>query len=69
MAAVSILHAFSMCFVLSNVEIGVTSDGKTVVCHHPSVEFPYELSQVRTITVYTVICCNHEVNADVTRLS
>ncbi|XP_012679910.1 39S ribosomal protein L42, mitochondrial [Clupea harengus] len=29
----------------SNVEIGVTSDGKTVVCYHPSVEFPYELSQ------------------------
>ncbi|XP_062374172.1 39S ribosomal protein L42, mitochondrial [Sardina pilchardus] len=30
---------------LSNVEIGVTSDGKTVVCYHPAVEFPYELSQ------------------------
>ncbi|KAL2102965.1 hypothetical protein ACEWY4_002133 [Coilia grayii] len=29
----------------SPVEIGVTSDGKTVVCYHPSVEFPYELSQ------------------------
>ncbi|XP_041933907.1 39S ribosomal protein L42, mitochondrial [Alosa sapidissima] len=29
----------------SNVEIGVTSDGKTVVCYHPAVEFPYELSQ------------------------
>ncbi|KAL4658467.1 39S ribosomal protein L42, mitochondrial [Arapaima gigas] len=27
------------------VEIGLTSDGKTVVCYHPSVEFPYELSQ------------------------
>ncbi|XP_063072944.1 39S ribosomal protein L42, mitochondrial [Engraulis encrasicolus] len=28
-----------------NVEIGVTSDGKTVVCYHPAAEFPYELSQ------------------------
>ncbi|XP_061085227.1 39S ribosomal protein L42, mitochondrial [Conger conger] len=27
------------------VEIGLTSDGKTVVCHHPSVEVPYELTQ------------------------
>lgn len=45
----------SPCVVPSNVEIGVTSDGKTVVCYHPSVEFPYELSQVRTITLgYTL---------------
>ncbi|KAM6895765.1 large ribosomal subunit protein mL42, partial [Xenentodon cancila] len=27
------------------VEIGVTSDGKTIVCHHPSVDIPYELTQ------------------------
>ncbi|XP_018606805.1 large ribosomal subunit protein mL42 [Scleropages formosus] len=27
------------------VEIGLTSDGKTVVCYHPSVDFPYDLSQ------------------------
>lgn len=31
----------------SNVEIGVTSDGKTIVCHHPTVDIPYELTQVR----------------------
>lgn len=31
----------------SNVEIGVTSDGKTVVCYHPTVDIPYELTQVR----------------------
>ncbi|XP_071382290.1 large ribosomal subunit protein mL42 [Centroberyx affinis] len=29
----------------SNVEIGVTSDGKTIVCYHPSVDVPYELTQ------------------------
>uniref|UniRef100_UPI0037E95E5C large ribosomal subunit protein mL42 n=1 Tax=Semicossyphus pulcher TaxID=241346 RepID=UPI0037E95E5C len=28
-----------------NVEIGVTSDGKTVVCYHPAVDIPYELTQ------------------------
>ncbi|XP_030642241.1 large ribosomal subunit protein mL42 [Chanos chanos] len=28
-----------------NVEIGVTSDGKTVVCYHPTVDVPYELTQ------------------------
>ncbi|XP_023664731.1 large ribosomal subunit protein mL42 [Paramormyrops kingsleyae] len=27
------------------VEIGLTPDGKTIVCYHPAVEFPYELSQ------------------------
>ncbi|KAM4615152.1 large ribosomal subunit protein mL42 [Polymixia lowei] len=27
------------------VEIGVTSDGKTIVCYHPSVDIPYELTQ------------------------
>ncbi|KAM3587411.1 uncharacterized protein V6R79_004655 [Siganus canaliculatus] len=29
----------------SNVEIGVTSDGKTIVCHHPAADIPYELTQ------------------------
>ncbi|XP_055045947.2 large ribosomal subunit protein mL42 [Misgurnus anguillicaudatus] len=29
----------------SNVEIGVTSDGKTIVCFHPSVDVPYEHTQ------------------------
>ncbi|XP_076578610.1 large ribosomal subunit protein mL42 [Chaetodon auriga] len=29
----------------SNVEIGVTSDGKTIVCYHPTVDIPYELTQ------------------------
>ncbi|XP_075886341.1 large ribosomal subunit protein mL42 [Nelusetta ayraudi] len=29
----------------SNVDIGVTSDGKTIVCHHPTVDIPYELTQ------------------------
>ncbi|XP_060101169.1 large ribosomal subunit protein mL42 [Heteronotia binoei] len=24
------------------VELGVTSDGKTIVCYHPSVDIPYE---------------------------
>ncbi|XP_023146022.2 39S ribosomal protein L42, mitochondrial [Amphiprion ocellaris] len=28
-----------------NVEIGVTSDGKTIVCFHPTVDIPYELTQ------------------------
>ncbi|KAM9327652.1 large ribosomal subunit protein mL42 [Pholidichthys leucotaenia] len=28
-----------------DVEIGVTSDGKTIVCYHPSVDIPYELTQ------------------------
>ncbi|XP_030004483.1 large ribosomal subunit protein mL42 [Sphaeramia orbicularis] len=27
------------------VEIGVTSDAKTVVCYHPTVDIPYELTQ------------------------
>ncbi|KAJ8245404.1 hypothetical protein GJAV_G00270380 [Gymnothorax javanicus] len=27
------------------VEIGVTSDGKTVVCYHPPIDVPYELTQ------------------------
>lgn len=30
----------------SNVEIGLTSDGKTVVCYHPAVDIPYEFTQV-----------------------
>ncbi|XP_054480856.1 39S ribosomal protein L42, mitochondrial [Anoplopoma fimbria] len=28
-----------------NVEIGVTSDGRTIVCYHPTVDVPYELTQ------------------------
>ncbi|TKS90880.1 39S ribosomal protein L42, mitochondrial [Collichthys lucidus] len=28
-----------------NVEIGVTSDGKTIVCYHPAADIPYELTQ------------------------
>ncbi|XP_020494462.2 39S ribosomal protein L42, mitochondrial [Labrus bergylta] len=28
-----------------NVELGVTSDGKTIVCYHPPVDIPYELTQ------------------------
>ncbi|XP_054609215.1 39S ribosomal protein L42, mitochondrial [Dunckerocampus dactyliophorus] len=28
----------------SDVEIGLTSDGSTVVCYHPSVDIPYELT-------------------------
>ncbi|KAM9705420.1 large ribosomal subunit protein mL42 [Menidia menidia] len=28
-----------------DVEIGVTSDGKTIVCYHPAVDVPYELTQ------------------------
>lgn len=31
----------------SNVEIGVTSDGNTVVCYHPAADIPYEYTQVR----------------------
>lgn len=33
----------------SKVEIGVTSDGKTIVCHHPGVDIPYELTQVSAV--------------------
>lgn len=33
----------------SNIEIGVTSDGNTVVCHHPAVDIPYEFTQVRVL--------------------
>lgn len=33
-------------FACSNVEIAVTSDGKTIVCYHPTVDIPYELTQV-----------------------
>ncbi|KAK2893112.1 hypothetical protein QQF64_034932 [Cirrhinus molitorella] len=29
----------------SNVEIAVTSDGNTIVCYHPTVDVPYELTQ------------------------
>ncbi|XP_069013063.1 large ribosomal subunit protein mL42 [Embiotoca jacksoni] len=28
-----------------DVDIGVTSDGTTVVCYHPTVDIPYELTQ------------------------
>ncbi|TNM91303.1 39S ribosomal protein L42, mitochondrial [Takifugu flavidus] len=28
-----------------NVEIGVTSDGSTVVCYHPAADIPYEFTQ------------------------
>ncbi|CAK6970745.1 S ribosomal protein L42%2C mitochondrial [Scomber scombrus] len=28
-----------------NVDISVTSDGKTIVCYHPAVDIPYELTQ------------------------
>ncbi|KAM4523530.1 large ribosomal subunit protein mL42 [Fundulus diaphanus] len=28
-----------------DVEIGVTSDGRTIVCFHPAVDVPYELTQ------------------------
>ncbi|XP_068611481.1 large ribosomal subunit protein mL42 [Brachionichthys hirsutus] len=30
---------------LSDVEIAVTSDGKTIVCYHPAIDIPYELTQ------------------------
>uniref|UniRef100_A0A3Q3VPP8 Large ribosomal subunit protein mL42 n=1 Tax=Mola mola TaxID=94237 RepID=A0A3Q3VPP8_MOLML len=29
----------------TNVEIGVTSDGRTIVCYHPTVDIPYELTR------------------------
>ncbi|XP_037099578.1 39S ribosomal protein L42, mitochondrial [Syngnathus acus] len=29
----------------SDVEVGLTSDGNTVVCYHPTVDIPYELTQ------------------------
>uniref|UniRef100_A0ACB8FNT8 Uncharacterized protein n=1 Tax=Sphaerodactylus townsendi TaxID=933632 RepID=A0ACB8FNT8_9SAUR len=29
-------------FLFSKVELAVTSDGKTIVCYHPSVDIPYE---------------------------
>ncbi|RVE56788.1 hypothetical protein OJAV_G00224540 [Oryzias javanicus] len=29
----------------SDVDIGVTSDGKTIVCFHPAVDIPYEFTQ------------------------
>uniref|UniRef100_A0A3B4B745 Large ribosomal subunit protein mL42 n=1 Tax=Periophthalmus magnuspinnatus TaxID=409849 RepID=A0A3B4B745_9GOBI len=29
----------------SNVQIGVTTNGKTVVCYHPTADIPYELTQ------------------------
>ncbi|TKS90664.1 39S ribosomal protein L42, mitochondrial [Collichthys lucidus] len=32
-----------------NVEIGVTSDGKTIVCYHPAADIPYELTQDKQI--------------------
>lgn len=35
----------------SNVEIGVTSDGRTIVCYHPTVDIPYELTRVREIFI------------------
>lgn len=35
------------CFGHSNVEIAATSDGKTIVCYHPSADIPYEFTQVR----------------------
>uniref|UniRef100_A0A669E7Y5 Uncharacterized protein n=1 Tax=Oreochromis niloticus TaxID=8128 RepID=A0A669E7Y5_ORENI len=38
-------------FGFSNVEIGVTSDGKTIVCYHPTADIPYELTQVRQYCV------------------
>ncbi|KAM9846166.1 large ribosomal subunit protein mL42 [Aulostomus maculatus] len=28
-----------------NVEIGLTSNGKTIVCYHPAKDIPYELTQ------------------------
>ncbi|KAG7495575.1 hypothetical protein JOB18_001948 [Solea senegalensis] len=28
-----------------NVDIGVTSDGKTIVCYHPAADIPYEFTQ------------------------
>ncbi|KAJ0012466.1 hypothetical protein NQD34_016800 [Periophthalmus magnuspinnatus] len=28
-----------------NVQIGVTTNGKTVVCYHPTADIPYELTQ------------------------
>ncbi|XP_063119275.1 large ribosomal subunit protein mL42 isoform X2 [Rattus norvegicus] len=30
------------------VELALTSDGRTIVCYHPSVDVPYEHTQVRT---------------------
>lgn len=41
------LKVFDIFSHLSGVDIGVTSDGKTIVCHHPTVDVPYELTQVR----------------------
>lgn len=32
----------------SKVELSMTSDGRTIVCYHPSVEIPYEHTQVYT---------------------
>lgn len=30
----------------SKVELALTSDSKTIVCYHPSLEIPYEHTQV-----------------------
>ncbi|XP_034019420.1 39S ribosomal protein L42, mitochondrial [Thalassophryne amazonica] len=29
----------------SDVAIGVTSDGETIVCYHPPIDYPYEFTQ------------------------
>lgn len=33
-------------FFFSKVELAVTTDGKTIVCYHPSVDIPYEHTRV-----------------------
>jgi hypothetical protein len=52
-ASLDLLRIFSsfISFHYSKVEIGVTSDGSTIVCYHPSVDVPYELTQVSYIAL------------------
>lgn len=33
-------------FFFSKVELALTSDGRTIVCYHPSVDIPYEHTKV-----------------------
>uniref|UniRef100_A0A3B3XG96 Large ribosomal subunit protein mL42 n=1 Tax=Poecilia mexicana TaxID=48701 RepID=A0A3B3XG96_9TELE len=47
-AAQRCISTFIRCYASKcayEVEIGVTSDGKTIVCYHPAVDVPYELTQ------------------------
>lgn len=53
-----LLKVMRLFYFYSKVELAVTSDLKTIVCYHPSLEIPYEHTKVcPSVQIYISYYC------------